>query len=341
MTEAARATGLVSVVIPTRERRVLLTRAIRSVLEQTHENLEVIVVDEASTDGTVEAVEGFRDPRVRLIRHDAPRGVAKARNAGLRVAQGRWTAFLDDDDLWAPTKLERQVAAMASQPGARWACVAAVSIDERQRIMGWHRLVDASDLRASLISVNDIPGSASSVLVETELLRGLGGFREDLDYSEDWECWIRLAGEARLAVVDEPLVAVRVVRGSRSHTVGGEKAANDRIRALHRGVAEVTSVSPAPEREARYLARQELRAGHRLTAARRLLATGRPRLIPLAVAVLILPPGWEPLWTRMREPQVVPRDWRRAVCAWLPPQIGRPAGSRNRITDLPRKLKEA
>ena len=107
----------VSVVVPTRNRRTLLSKALRSVLRQQGVELEAIVVDEASTDDTVDEVTALGDPRVRLIRHDTPRGVSAARTEGAATARCDWLAFLDDDDLWAPDKLASQIQA-ARRPAA-------------------------------------------------------------------------------------------------------------------------------------------------------------------------------------------------------------------------------
>ncbi len=101
----------VSVVIPTRNRSTLLAMALRSVFHQQDVELEVIVVDEASTDDTSTMLATIGDARVRVIRNDAPHGVSAARNSGAAEARGEWLAFLDDDDLWAPTKLARQIHA--------------------------------------------------------------------------------------------------------------------------------------------------------------------------------------------------------------------------------------
>src|SRR5690349_1209363 len=104
-------TRQVSVVIPTRNRRELLLRAVRSVLHQREVSLSVVVVDEASTDGSADAVRALGDPRVQVVRHASPRGVSQARNTGLQQVQSPWVAFLDDDDLWAPDKLSAQLEA--------------------------------------------------------------------------------------------------------------------------------------------------------------------------------------------------------------------------------------
>lgn len=105
--------ALVSVVIPTRDRSDLVGRAIRSVLTQTHTQLDVIVVVDGPDDVTEQMLRGISEPRLRwLVNHESVGG-AHARNVGVRAAKGRWIAFLDDDDEWLPSKLERQLALLA------------------------------------------------------------------------------------------------------------------------------------------------------------------------------------------------------------------------------------
>lgn len=101
----------VSIVIPTRNRAVFLSHALKSALRQRDVTFEVIVVDEASTDQTPTLLAAVDDRRVRVIRHDVVRGLPAARNHGADAARGDWLAFLDDDDLWAPDKLLRQLEA--------------------------------------------------------------------------------------------------------------------------------------------------------------------------------------------------------------------------------------
>src|SRR5437867_300620 len=142
----------VSVVIPTRNRQRLLRRALGSVLAQRQVDIEVLVVDEASEDGTADFVRAIADPRVVLVRHDAPRGVAAARNAGLARARAPWVAFLDDDDVWAPTKLALQLAA-APAVGASWVCVGAVVVNEALRIVSGTPPTNSCDV-AKLLAFN-------------------------------------------------------------------------------------------------------------------------------------------------------------------------------------------
>ena len=95
----------VSVVLPTFERWPLLLRALTSVLDQTDVDLEVLVIDDCSSDGTPARLGAIADPRLRVLRQETNQGVARARNRAIEAAQGEWVAFLDDDDFWAPTCL--------------------------------------------------------------------------------------------------------------------------------------------------------------------------------------------------------------------------------------------
>lgn len=103
---------LVSVILPTRNRAQLLPRAIRSVLGQTYSSLELIIVDDASSDATPQTLQSVKDPRVRCVRNEINRGPGGARNTGIQEAKGELISFLDDDDEYAPDKLRRQVQAM-------------------------------------------------------------------------------------------------------------------------------------------------------------------------------------------------------------------------------------
>ena len=111
---------LVSVVIPTRNRRDRLERAIKSAKVQTWPTIEIIVVDDASSDGTQLFLQKrvSEDARVQVVRNEVPRGGGGARNQGVAVARGQYIAFLDDDDTWLPEKLAEQVALMKANPGA-------------------------------------------------------------------------------------------------------------------------------------------------------------------------------------------------------------------------------
>ncbi len=105
----------VSVIIPTYNRAALVAEAVASVLAQTWRDFEVLVVDDGSTDGTIEALAPYAS-RLRLLRRESRGGVSAARNTGIKAARGEWLAFLDSDDLWLPEKLSRQMAYLAAHP---------------------------------------------------------------------------------------------------------------------------------------------------------------------------------------------------------------------------------
>ena len=110
----------VGVVIPTRDRRDLLAATLDSVLAQRDVQVEVVVVDDGSRDGTADWLRSLDDPRVRVLRNETAIGTGAARNRGLHEVTADLVAFVDDDDLWAPDKLARQVAAIEATPGAGW-----------------------------------------------------------------------------------------------------------------------------------------------------------------------------------------------------------------------------
>lgn len=103
---------LISIIMPSYNAEKYIEASIKSVLAQTYDNWELLVVDDCSQDRTVEIVESFDDPRIRFFQNERNQGAAKARNKGLREAKGRWIAFLDCDDIWRREKLERQLAFM-------------------------------------------------------------------------------------------------------------------------------------------------------------------------------------------------------------------------------------
>jgi glycosyltransferase involved in cell wall biosynthesis len=202
----------VTVVIPTRDRwRLLAAHALPSALSQEDVELEVIVVDDGSTDETPVALARQTDARLRVARHNEPRGVARARNAGIAVARGEWIAFLDDDDLWAPKKIRTQLDRAES---ADFVYARAVLVDEDKKVIGPDVFPEAETLAERLLEGNVVPGGCSNILVRTALVRQVGGFDEELSYSADWDLWIRLARAGRAVTCDEILAAHFEHRGN-------------------------------------------------------------------------------------------------------------------------------
>lgn len=230
----------VTVVIPTKDRPGLLPMTVASVLGQHGVDVRVLVVDDGSATPVSEMLAP--DARLRLMRNDRSRGVSGARNRGLAEVTTPWTAFLDDDDLWAPSKLRRQLDAVAGTE-CRWACSASVSF-AADHVLDVTDPPANGDLSTALLHGNIISGSASGVLVRTDLVRAVGGFDESLPSMEDWDLWIRLAQESPLATVSSPDVGYRVHRTSRGHDLDEQPAA---LRLMQRKYATRTpplSVEP-------------------------------------------------------------------------------------------------
>ena len=196
----------VSVVIPSRDRWPLLRVALRSVFDQTLRDIEVIVVDDGSRDETPDALERIDDERLIVVTHATSSGVARARNDGLTRARTAWIAFLDDDDLWAPDKLERQLAAVERR-GAVLSSTCALRITPAGTVVERVIAPGEDGIERQLLSSNVI-GGPSTVLARADAVREAGGFDERLSVLADWDLWLRLAARGPLVCLDEPLAAI-------------------------------------------------------------------------------------------------------------------------------------
>lgn len=220
---------LVSVVMPTYNRAHMIAAAARSVLEQTHGRLELIVVDDGSTDATEETVRGLGDARIRYIRLDGNRGAAAARNAGIREAGGEYIAFLDSDDEWYGDKLEKQTAKMASLPEEYGVVYCGFHYVQG----GTGRVLDTvtprqrGDVREVILRQCFL--SNPTALARRRCFEACGMFDESLPSCQDWELWIRVARKYRFDFVDEVLAAVSVHGDQISSDLGAKIAARERI----------------------------------------------------------------------------------------------------------------
>jgi glycosyltransferase involved in cell wall biosynthesis len=263
----------VTVVIPTRSRWDLLsTAALPSALGQEDVNLEVVVVDDGSTDSTAAGVAGVGDQRLRLVRHEEPRGVAGARNAGIEAARGEWIAFLDDDDLWAPRKLRIQLDAVAAA-GASFAYGGASALAEDRSWVYSLAPPEPDALASTLLARNVLWGGCSNVLVKSDVVRSLGGFDEHLFQLADWDLWIRLSQSAQAAACDDVLVAC--IEHPRSMLLTTDEdifAEFEYVQQKHRDTREAAGVSLDREIFTRWVALGHRRAGRRFRASRLYLA---------------------------------------------------------------------
>lgn len=189
---------LVSAIVPTHNRAQLVVRAIRSIMAQTYENIEIIVVDDASTDDTRSAVEQLGGARVTYLRHDKNRGGSAARNTGIRHAQGAYIAFLDDDDEWEPTKTTEQLAALQGRDAVL--CTISSGLDDGVN-HGVAKTITLDDLRHG----NHTAGGTAVLMAKANVLKETL-FDEGLPRYQDWDLFIRIGLKYEMAYLDKPLV---------------------------------------------------------------------------------------------------------------------------------------
>ena len=197
----------VSVVLPTYNRLSTLKRALTSVLEQSYTDLEVIVVDDCSQDGTRAYVEALSDTRIRYRRHKVNKGASAARNTGIKAARGNYIGFQDSDDVWLPDKLAKQVApfeVVSPRVGVVYTGFYAVEGEKKTyKPDAWVTQTD-EDIHTELLRGNFV--GTPCALVKRECFERLGGFDETLSSLEDWDLWLKLSRHYHFAYVAEPLL---------------------------------------------------------------------------------------------------------------------------------------
>ena len=196
----------VSVIIPTYNRADFLKEAIESVLAQTFRDVELLVIDDGSTDRTRDVLDGY-GARLRPI-FQANRGVSSARNAGIRAAQGRYIALLDSDDLWLPKKLAAQIAVMEAQPDIPLCHTEEIWIRRGVRV----NQMKKHQKHGGYIFPHCLPFcviSPSSALMRRTLFDEVGYFDEALPACEDYDLWLRITKTHPVHFIETPLIIKR------------------------------------------------------------------------------------------------------------------------------------
>ncbi|ELY54562.1 family 2 glycosyl transferase [Natronococcus amylolyticus DSM 10524] len=194
----------VSVVIPTYERPAFLEGAVETALAQTYDDLEVIVVDDGSETDYLGAVVDEYPERVVGIEHEENRGLSAARNTGIERASGECVAFLDDDDRWHETKIERQVRRLESDDRVGLVTCLSVSVTPDGEVIHVERDAPSGDLSDAMLRKN-LLGSPSRVLARRAALEEADGFDENLPTKQDWDLYIRLCQRWHVGAVDDHL----------------------------------------------------------------------------------------------------------------------------------------
>ena len=314
----------VTVVIPTHNRRRLLMRTLHSVLAQQDVHVQVVVVDDGGSDGTEAAVAGLADPRVTLARHRTARGVSAARNTGIEEASAAWLAFVDDDDLWAPTKLRSQLDAVTAYPSSQWSCTGAVSMDRQCRLIWWAEPPEEPDVSTVLLSKNVIPGGGSGVLASRELVTAAGGFDEALSNLADWDFYTRLGLRSPVAVVSRPLVGYFAHPQGMSNDVKRSELEYPYFEVKYARERAQRQITLDHVEKLQYLSSMAFRSGHPgrglRIEAELVRQYHRYRGAPRAIAVGLTP---RRIRARLRRAAKapMPSGWRAEAEAWLAPYV--------------------
>lgn len=207
--------SLISVVIPVRNCERFIAETVESVLSQSHENFELIIIDDGSTDGTKETVSLFKDRRIQLYSYP-PSGISISRNRGFEKSSGVYVSFLDADDLWTRNKLEAQLQALIDNKSASvaYSWVDEIAIDGMRVSPEWRPHFEGNVLND--MAVGYFPHCGSNILVERSAFLHTGGFDSAFEGVEDWELAIRLAERYKYALVCEPQIFYRIRKGSHS-----------------------------------------------------------------------------------------------------------------------------
>lgn len=333
---------LVSVVIPAYNVEKFIRQSLQSVLAQTFTDFEVIVVNDGSIDGTVAAASAFEDPRIRILTQ-RNRGLAGARNGGIRAARGLYVAFLDADDLWLPEKLAMHVKHLDANPQVGVSYCPSAFMDDDARPMGCMQLPRFEEIGAPEVFLRNPVGNGSVPVIRMETLQAIAMpaksaeegevwyFDETFRQSEDIECWTRIALQTswRFEGIRQALTLYRVNSSGLSANVDRQLASWDRMAAV--------TAAYAPEFVARwgragrgyqlrYLARRAVRAGNprqalgllvrALSAHPALLSQecGRTLVTLAAASVQLCLPGNAYRWVEARAMKILGGVQRRYRC---------------------------
>jgi len=206
----------VSVILPTYNRSRMISEAIDSVLNQTFKDFELIVVDNYSTDNTESAVQSYRDKRIRYYKNHNHGLVSVSRNYGIEKSGGEYIAFLDDDDLWLPEKLEKQLILLDSNKELGLVYSDYYNMDSNGNLIGEPCFRSLKPFRGNvfneLIVVNFVP--QLTVLIRREALDVVGGFNLKYRIAQDYDLWLRIAERYLIDFTEEPLAKYRIHGGN-------------------------------------------------------------------------------------------------------------------------------
>lgn len=206
----------ISVIVPVYNSEQTIKRALDSIFAQTYPSFEVIVVDDASSDQTLNLVAQYTDERLSIIQSPENRGAATARNKGIATAKGRWIAFLDSDDAWKPTKLARQVEFLERDRKPVAACATGYNIDKNGRRFAVVLNLTPQQFRNDILFGCTIsPGS--TLMVKRDVFDTIGGFDEAFKRLEDWDWLLRFSERYDMEFLPDALADIYLTQNKPSN----------------------------------------------------------------------------------------------------------------------------
>lgn len=266
----------ISVIMPVYNVEAFVADAVASVLAQTFTDFELLIIDDVSPDGSIAICERFDDPRIRIIRHDENRGLAGARNTGIRNARAPLLAFLDSDDCWQPEKLALHLAHLAERPTVGVSFSRSAFIDEAGQPTQCYQMPRLGGIEPGYYLCRNPIGNGSAPVIRREVFEQIAypGEREGVDEqwyfdeslrrSEDIECWIRIAltTDWEIEGIPEALTLYRLNAGGLSAQLFAQYESWEQVIEKTRGYAPAFIArweKPARAFQLRYLARQAIR----------------------------------------------------------------------------------
>jgi len=300
----------ISIIIPAYNAAATIAETIASVLAQSFQDWELIIVNDGSLDNTLEVVGQFQDDRIQVFSYPNARQ-ATSRNRGIAKSTGEYLSFLDADDLWSPDKLAAQYQALQSHPQAGVAYSWTNCIDSQGNFVrrGSHTSVQGN-VYAALLLVDFIE-SGSNPLVRRSLLEQVGGFDPDLGAAEDWDLWIRLAAQTEFVPVSQPQIFYRLRANSWSADFLKQHYGGRRV------IEQSFQRAPAPLRHLKFASLGNLYKG----SLCRCLESQHPRRGWIALGLLGQCLRYDPVLIRAR---VVPKVLIKSLILLLPSFLARP-----------------
>ncbi|MGL5665733.1 MAG: glycosyltransferase family 2 protein [Shewanella sp.] len=268
----------VSVVMPVYNVEAFVSKAISSVLAQSFTDFELIIVNDCATDNSLARCKQFCDIRIRIVQHAVNKGLAAARNTGIRHAIGRYVAFIDSDDLWHPDKLKLHVDHLQKSPKVGISFSRSSFIDYRGNPINFYQMPQLTDIDAGHLLCRNPVGNGSAPVIRRETLNDIRFqalnhsehytcyFDEQFRQSEDIECWFRIVAttEWQMEGIPEPLTYYRLNHGGLSANLVKQLASWEQMVTKARRYAPkilLKHENAARAYQLRYLARQAIRLG--------------------------------------------------------------------------------